>query len=286
MVEEEKMSSGRGIPRRAIDDDAISPAKVLAGLKDGSWLHQAWPSENPLVTDVGGNAPATGATGDFNFIHFGGGLVGNQASYHIKGAGQTILNPTVVAATGLLSAGLDVVAAEGVEYIFGGLQTDVNPLGGSPLGTRGNHFIRHKFQLGDASEAAECAIGFRGAEAAEANLDDYTDLACLNIQAGVVNVETIVGGAATVTTPIPGISAVADDDVLTCEVQTKGAHPIFIFTNHTQNESAQFEVPVAEDLANDYVPFAFFLQGAAGCLWPWHAITCGDVADDNESLQF
>lgn len=279
------MSSGRGIPRKALDDRIISPNKLRDGLLNAHYMDAQFPSGSPVVTDVGGFADPTGVTGDFNFAKFIGPY-GGQATYFILGAGQTILAPAVVAATGLLSAGLDVVAAEGVEYLFGGLQTDVNPLGGSPLGTRGNHFIRHKFQLGDASEAAEMAVGFRGAEAAHALIDDYTDMAVINIQAGVVNIETIVAGAGTVTTPMPGISAVEDDDIVTIEVQTKGAHPTFIFTNHTQNESLSFQVPVAEDLGNDYVPFAHFLQGGAGCLWAWHRITCGDVEDDQESSEF
>jgi hypothetical protein len=278
------MSSGRGIPRKALDDRIISPNKLRDGLLNAHYLDAQFPSGSPNVAAIAGFGDPTGVNGNFNWAKFIGPF-GGQATYFIIGT-QAILAPQVGAANGLLAAGLDLTTAEGVEYLFGGLQTDVNPLGGSPLGTRGNHFIRHKFQLDDVSVAAEVAIGFRGAEAAHAAIDDYTDMAVINIQAGVVNIETIVGGAATVTTPMPGISTLADDDVVTCEVQIKGAHPTYIFTNHTKNESLSFQVPVAEDLANDYVPFSHFLQGAAGCLWEWYRVTCGDVEDDQESLEF
>ena len=281
------MSSGRGIPRKALDDDIISPQKLLADLKAGKYLHAEWPSESPLVTGVNGYADPTGATNDINFAHFMG-LFGGQAAYNIKGAGQTILAPFISASIGTLSAGLDEATAEGVEYIFGGLSTDQNPLGGTVGSQRGNKFIRMKQALGDASEAAECAIGFRLGEAFGANLDDYNDMVCLNIQAGVVNIETIVGDATTVTTPVPDLSAVADSDIFTAEVRMKGGKPKFIFTNHTKNEAAVFQVPDAESLVDAivYVPFAFFLQGSAACAWDWSAITLGDVEADDESLQF
>jgi hypothetical protein len=286
LEEEEKMpGTGRGIPRRALDDDIISPAKLIDRLKSNRYLNVQWPGESPLCVGVGGYEDPLGSTGAFNFCHFLG-LFGGNASYFILGAGTTTLLPQQPAATGTLNAGLEEAAALGVEYIFGGLQTVKNPLGGTVGdGTRGNRLIRHKFALDDASEAAECAIGFRLAEAA-GPVDDYNDMVCLNIQAGVVNVETIVGDATTVTTPFPRVSAVADNDIVTCEVRMKGGKPTFIFTNHTKGESGDFQVPDAESLVADlvYVPFAHFLQGAAGCLWNWTEIICADVEDDNESF--
>lgn len=280
--------SGRGIPRRALDDEIISPQKLIADLLAQKYFHQAWPSQAPhCVESTLLYGDPTGATGDINFAYFHG-FLGGQAAYQIKGAGQTLLAPTQNATSGYLTAGLDIGAAEGVEYIWGGLQTAQNPLGGTVGSQRGNKFIRHKFRLVDASEAAECAVGFRTAEAGQALIDNYNDMVVINVQAGVVNVETIVGGAATVTTAIPGLSAVADNDVITCEVRLKGGKPRFIFTNHTQGEVAVFQVPDAESLADTvvYVPFSHFLQGAAGCQWDWAAITVGDVEADDESLQY
>jgi hypothetical protein len=288
LEEEEKMGSrGSGIPRRALDDEVISPAKLIARLKNAGYFHKEWPGESPLCTDVGGFGDPSGATGAFNFAHFLG-LYGGQAAYHILGSGQTLVVPQQAAASGLLVAGLDLTTAMGVEYIFGGIQTDKNPLGGTVGdGTRGNRLIRHRFNLGDASEAAECAVGFRLAEAA-GPLDDYNDMVCINVQAGVVNVETIVGDATTVTTPFPRVSAVADGDDIELEVRLKGGKPTFIFTNHTKVESGDFQVADAESLVDAivYVPFAHLLQGAAGCSWNWAAITCADVEDDNESFLF
>jgi len=289
MVEEEKMpSSGRGIPRKALDDDIISPAKLLTDLRDSKYLDAVWPSQSPQCVGLLGYDDPTGATGNTNFCQFGGPF-GGQAAYHIKGAVQTILAPTQNGTTGRLDAGLDDAAAEGVEYIFGGLTNANNPLGGTVGSlTRGNKFLRMQFSLDDASEAAECAVGFRFGEASQALLDSYNDTAVINIQAGVVNVETIVDGAAATTTAISGISAVADNDVVIAEVQMKGGHPTFIFTNVTQGESKRFQVPVAEDMLDAvvYVPFFYFLQGAAGCALAFDRITAGDVLADQEHLQF
>ncbi|MCP4900224.1 MAG: hypothetical protein GY906_24900 [bacterium] len=281
-----------GLARRSLlggDNPAVSPDKIIANLKrGGSYLHQEWPSASPLCTAIDGFADPTGATGDFNFAHFGGFFPG-QAAYHIKGAGQTLVLPQQNATSGRLVAGLDQVAAEGVEYIFGGIQSAVNPLGGT-VGdpSRGNKFAKMRFLLDDVSEAAECSLGFRFAEAAQANLDDYNDLVCLNVQAGVVNVETIVGGAVTTTTPIPNQGTLADDDIIELEVRMKGGHPTYYYRNITQDFVKEIEVPAAEDLADAvaYVPSAFFLQGAAACSYEWLAVTIGDVADDDESLQF
>ena len=83
-----------GLARRSLlggDNPAVSPDKIIAGLKKGgSYLHQEWPSQSPLATGVGGFEDPTGATGDFNFLHFNGFFPG-VAAYHIKGAGQTLV---------------------------------------------------------------------------------------------------------------------------------------------------------------------------------------------------
>lgn len=280
-------SSGRGIPRRALDDEVISPQKLVPNMHGAGYMHVVFPSHTPNCVGLLGYDDPTGLTGNTNFAHFGG-FYGGQASYHIKGAGQTILAPTQNGTTGRLDAGLDDATAVGVEYILGGVLNANNPLGGTVGGTRGNRFLRWKFGLDDASEAAECAIGFRLGEASQALLDDYNDMVVINIQAGVVNIETIVGDATTVTTPFPRISAVADNDVVTCEVRMKGGKPTFIFTNHTQGESGDFQVADAESLVDAvaYVPFFYFLQGAAGCALAFDEITCGDVEDDDESHLF
>ena len=54
--------------------------------------------------------------------------------------------------------------------------------------------------LEDVSGFPECAIGFRKAEAYTVTIDNYNDMAAFNIQAGVINIETILGNAGTTTT--------------------------------------------------------------------------------------
>ena len=60
-------------------------------------------------------------------------------------------------------------------------------------------FVRAKLKLADVTGLAECAVGFRKAEAYN-TLDSYDEMAAFNIQLGVVNTETILNNATTVTT--------------------------------------------------------------------------------------
>lgn len=61
-------------------------------------------------------------------------------------------------------------------------------------------FFRVRFSIADVSGTDDCAVGFRKAEAYQANIDDYADMAVLNVISGNITIETIVGGAATVST--------------------------------------------------------------------------------------
>lgn len=68
------------------------------------------------------------------------------------------------------------------------------------IGEANAFFFRVKFSIADVSGTDDCAIGFRKVEAYQANIDDYTDIAVLNVISGDIKIETILAGAATVTT--------------------------------------------------------------------------------------
>ena len=68
------------------------------------------------------------------------------------------------------------------------------------IGESNAFFFRVKFSIADVSGTDDCAVGFRKVEAYQANIDDYADMAVLNVISGNITIETILGGAGTVST--------------------------------------------------------------------------------------
>lgn len=276
-----------GIPRRAIDPLAVSPEKLVAALRESSYFHGKWPSVPPLgVSAVDGFADPTGATGDSNLYTLFG-LNTLSLLSHVKGAGQTLVLPTEDATNGWLLLGLDAAVSEGVEYLVGGKESIHNPFAMTiPAGQGsgpGNKFIRLKFQTDDVANLAECAVGFRN-DAFEANLDDYTDLACLNIQydttAAFIRHETILNNGTTAVTET-GLELADDTDVV-LEVRMFGNSPRF-FVNG--NEVVRTSMVFDED--DVIYPFIFWLQNAtAGSIFGVKELTVGDLGDHTETWLF
>ena len=142
------------------------------------------------VTSIKAGGAAAGATGNENMMCLGH----NMFEYHVLGAGQTILAPSLVA-TGLLVS-LDQTDNEGAEYTQGILARAKQAM---VIGTD-EFYFKLKFSIADVSGADEVAVGFRKAEAYQANIDDYADMAVLNVIGGAINIETMIGAAGTVTT--------------------------------------------------------------------------------------
>lgn len=136
------------------------------------------------------HAAPTGATGDENIMSFPEGTL----EWHVLGT-QTILAP-VLAATGL-DCGMDQTNNDGIE-ICGGILAK-NKLTFT-VGTDPAFYAKMQFAIGDVSGTDDCAFGFRKVEAYQANLDDYDELACLNVISGDIKIETILNGGATTTT--------------------------------------------------------------------------------------
>lgn len=267
-----------GLARRALAAEAVSPAKLIPGLKNNAYGHVVWPSVPPTgVNSTDGFADPAGTTGAINFYTFHG-LVPIVAAGHIKGAGQTLVLPTEDATNGYLLAGLDKTLAEGIEYLFGGKQTVHNPFAQTiGLATDTNKFVRMRMALETVANGAECALGFR-ADTFEANLDDYTDLACLNLQTGDVNIETILNNGGTVTTDT-GVN-VADAEIFTFEVRMSGNTPRYYVNGQ------EFRTSMVFDAADVIYPFMFWLQVTGGSDLRWYELTVGSYPDDNESGRF
>ena len=144
----------------------------------------------PLCVKKTGAGAATGTAGDENLCK----LNNCTFEYHVLGT-QTIVAP------GLGTYGLNIVQDEtendGVEYCLG--ISSLNK-GVFTVGTDAAFFARMKFYIDDVSGTDDCAFGFRKVEAYQANIDDYDEMACMNVISGDIKIETILNGGATTTT--------------------------------------------------------------------------------------
>ena len=156
------------------------------------------------------NSAASGVAAEINRT-----TLANGARFYIQNIGtQTLLAP-VVDGVGLDFAG-DLADNEGKQGIVLAKETDSattsHPyLGGRDfsidtrfrsftVGTSPAFYCSFTVEIDDVSGTDDCAFGFREVENFQAALDDYTDLSCLNVISGNINIETIKAGAATVST--------------------------------------------------------------------------------------
>jgi len=150
------------------------------------YIYETWKQPFILGTIAGGGPSATLE----NIMLCGSG---NVFSY-IGIVGQT-LHP-VWANPGVDWAG-DQTASDGWEFTTGIGSGNPNQF---VVGTDKGFFVRSRFTIADVSGLGDCALGFRKREAYQANLDNYDEMACLNVKAGALNIETILNNATTVTT--------------------------------------------------------------------------------------
>ncbi len=170
---------------------------------------------------------------------------------------QTILAPVVVSVSEGISAlniGMDQTDDDGVEICAGIINS--NPMA-FKIGDDAAFFVRVCFSIADVSGTDDCAIGFRKVEAYQANIDDYADMAVLNVISGDIKIETIVGGAATVTTDTTQNWADGETHQLEVFVSNSG-----VVTYTIDNEAPT--VTAAYTFTDNLyvVPFIFFLNSA------------------------
>lgn len=152
------------------------------------WLYE------PVTAKKAGGA-AGGTAGDENLMITPEG----QKEYHILGT-QTITAPSLVSVSEGVSAlniNMDQTDNDGVEICAGIMNSNRNAF---KVGTDAAFYYKVRFSIADVSGTDDCAVGFRKVEAYQANIDDYADMAVLNVISGDIKIETIVGGAATTTT--------------------------------------------------------------------------------------
>lgn len=146
-------------------------------------------NQNPIVVaDIGGGA-ATGTAGDVNIMWTGY----TQFEVFVLGT-QTILGPTLTS-TGL-NVAYDLTNNDGIELVPGSVLTS-SPYG-FKVGTDSAFFTRLKMKITDVSGADELYVGFRNAEAGQADLATYTDLALIGNVSGDIKIATNLNDATSV----------------------------------------------------------------------------------------
>lgn len=202
----------------------------------------------PVAVKKDGAGAATGTAGDENLLFTGENLF----EYHILGT-QTIVSP-VIAATGL-NVGMDQTDNDGVELTQG--ITARSP-GVFTVGTSPAFYAKCKFTIPVVAGTDDCAFGFRKMEAYQANIDDYDEMACLNVISGDINIETILNNAATTTTDTT--DNWADAETHTLEVYVSAAGVVtYMIDGAAPTTTAAFTFDDAEVV----IPFFYMLHANA-----------------------
>jgi len=198
---------------------------------------------NPVTAGIAGGA-ATGAAGDENVMIF----PNNTFEYHILGT-QTIVAP-VISADGL-EAALDDTDDDGIEI---GQGITARSPAAFTIGTDA-FYVKVKFVVEDVSGTDDCAVGFRGDEAYQANIDDYNDMAALNVISGAIYIEDIDDNGATDSTDTT--DTWGDGETHTLEVYVDGDGAVTY-----QIDGAAPTVTDAHtiDSGDVVVPFLYFLN--------------------------
>lgn len=239
-------------------------------LNDGAYrpayFKHVYPRGAPRCHNGDGFSDPTGTGGDENVA----GFPDIDMAYHMIGT-QTLLAPTMDFTQGIFLAGLDKTLADGVEYLPGAGLTVNNPFA-LTIDSGVAMFLRVKFFVETVVNSAECAVGFRAAAAFDALIDDYTDMAVLNMQVANIDIETILNNAATENVDTGEDMADGVARTLEVRVTAKGAASFFI-------DGVKFDAASAFsfDTTDVVVPFIHWLQVTGGSDLGIQEIECGPL---------
>lgn len=144
----------------------------------------------PHFYDEDGSGAPTGTTGDENVMQTAEGIY----EYHVLGAGQTILFPAWD--VNGVDIAFDLADNEGVEIGQGITARSVSAF---TAGTDA-FYLDVVIEVTDISGTDDLAVGFRLAEAYQANVDGYNTWAALNVISGDITIETELNGGGTTST--------------------------------------------------------------------------------------
>lgn len=222
-------------------------SKELAMLRNDYTFEQFM---NPPILQLStGAAPADTDTGVirmlFGYNYFEKTNIGTQ----------TLFMPTLVA-NGVNVAG-DQTADEGFAITQGITAYSKHAY---TVGTSAPFFARLKFSLADVSGTDDCSFGFRKAEAHQAAIDNYDEMASLNVISGDIKIETILNGNATVTTDTTDNWADLATHTLEVRVDLAGA-----VTYRIDDKKPTVTAAFSFDAAEVVVPFFQFIHHTDLC---------------------
>ena len=203
----------------------------------------------PMTSKIGGGY-AGGTTGDENAMKF----ESNIFEYHILGAGQTITAPSL-SSTGL-NVGMDQTNDEGIEMSQGITSRSRSAF---TVATDLPFFFKLRFTIPVVAGTDDCARGFRKAEAYQANIDDYDEMACLNVISGNITIETILNDGTTATQDTGNDWADAETHNLEVRVSSTGAVSYLIDGVSPTVLPTTFSFDASEVV----IPFFYFLHANA-----------------------
>jgi hypothetical protein len=177
----------------------------------------------------------------------------NVFEYVAKGT-QTIIGLGSLSTTGCSVAG-DQTDDDGREIAFAGGITS-RALRAYTVGSA--FYARLKFSIATVAGTDDCAFGFRKAEAYQTNLDDYDEMAVLNVISGDIKIETILNAGDTATTDTTENWADTEAHELRVNVAADGA-VTFAVDGNAPSVVASFSFDAGEVI----IPFMFFLQANA-----------------------
>jgi len=202
----------------------------------------------PIGQVLAGGA-ASGTAQASNVLSIGG----QEFLYSARGT-QTITIPVRVASG--LNVGMDQADNDGVEVTNGLSVATAKKV--FVVGTDPDFFFRCKFSIGTVAGTDDCAVGFRKAEAAQANIDDYDEAAFLNVISGNIKRETILNGDPTTT--VDTTLDWADGETHTLEVRVALSGVVSMYVDGVK---ATIGATFTFDSGENLVPFFFMLNANA-----------------------
>jgi hypothetical protein len=168
----------------------ITGAQTINGTVSSNATYCTFDNVGIAATKTSGGGAATGTGGDENLLLMPEGMF----EYHILGT-QTILQPALV--TGGLDIGMDQVDNDGVELSQG---ITAQAKHAYTVGTDAAFYFKATLDVADVTGSDDLLIGFRKAEAYQADPDDYDEMAAFNIQQGQIEIHTILNNGGTAET--------------------------------------------------------------------------------------
>lgn len=250
-------ANGR-VATQHINGGAINPTKLSDGLRNHTYVNCPMNAQ-PSLSAPNGYGDPTGTTGDINRAMFG--WCGLSAQYHVKGT-QTLLGPLLDSTGKGLDISQDQTDNDGVEYVFGALNT--RGAFTHTVSSSTNVCLRVTARIADVSGTDDFDIGWRKNEAFQANVDDYDEAAWVNVNLGQLQTETILNNAATTTTTVTG-STWADDATHTITTCIVGRKAYYYYDGVPIQRTVTYNFDTGEVI----VPFLFFLQATTspGKVW-------------------